>query len=81
VLVCSQTIACQLSNDLTISSLGMQSLLKGGSWDTIRQLGSVSVDVRDVAAAHILAAEIPSANVRSPEIARDFMFPLFFKSL
>jgi hypothetical protein len=25
----------------------------------------VSVDVRDVAAAHILAAEIPSANVSS----------------
>jgi hypothetical protein len=47
-----------------VYSLGMQNLLKGGSWDTFYMF-PVSVDVRDVAAAHILAAEIPSANVSS----------------
>ena len=58
-------ISKAITSDITVSTLGVQSVLKGGSWETMYELGSVSVDVRDVAAAHILAAEIPSANVSS----------------
>ena len=40
----------------------MVSLAKGGPWDAF-YMAPASIDVRDVATAHILAAENPSANV------------------
>jgi len=40
----------------------MVALAKGGAWDTFYS-APVSIDVRDVALSHILAAELPSANV------------------